>query len=197
MRKLLMVFTKNPEKGKVKTRLAKTIGDDAALEVYIRLLNHTKKFVGESNSDKAVFYSQEITGNDDWSAMGCQQVLQHPGDLGDRMKAAFDYAFAKEYQQVIIVGSDCPEVNSEIISEAFDALTHNDIVIGPAEDGGYYLLGMNQMHACFFENKSWSQEALFTETMHDVVKHKLKTQILKTCNDIDTIDDYEALKHLF
>ncbi len=192
-----MVFTKNPEKGKVKTRLAKSIGDDAALEVYIRLLKHTKKFVANSDSDKAVFYSENITENDDWLAMGCQQVLQHKGDLGDRMKAAFDYAFAKEYQQVIIVGSDCPEVNTDTISEAFDSLNNNDVVIGPAEDGGYYLLGMNKLHSCFFENKSWSQEELFTETIQDVVKHKLKTQILKTCNDIDTIDDYESLKHLF
>src|SRR5687768_12779189 len=154
-RRLLMVFVKNPVKGTVKTRLANTIGDDKALAVYQILLDITLQAVKTSQSQKAVFYSG-YHADDTWLKNGFLQFIQHGKDLGERMHNAFGTAFASGYEKVVIVGSDCPDLTGELIDEAFDALDHHDVVLGPAEDGGYYLLGIKKMYPDIFQNKTWS-----------------------------------------
>jgi len=195
---LLLVFTRNPELGKVKTRLAKTIGDQKALDIYKLLLHYTKKTIQNINCDKAVYYSEAIQENDIWENSKFQKNLQNGKDLGDRMCNAFKNAFNKDYEKVVVVGSDIFELQSIQILEAFKALDKHEVVIGPAKDGGYYLLGLKKMYPEIFNNKNWGTETIFQETMQDL--NNVDVHLLVELNDIDTYDDLkqhqELLKHI-
>jgi rSAM/selenodomain-associated transferase 1 len=139
---ILMVFIKNPVLGKVKTRLAKSIGDEKALHVYHLLLDHTQKTVRRINTDKAVYYSDYINEDDIWKNAEFQKFVQLGDNLGKRMSKAFLESFKMGYKKVVIIGGDCFELNEKIINDAFKILEENEVALGPAKDGGYYLLGM-------------------------------------------------------
>ncbi|HAS45392.1 MAG TPA: glycosyltransferase [Microscillaceae bacterium] len=187
---LLLIFTKNPELGKVKTRLAKTIGDQKALEVYQYLLGYTRDITLDlPNTDKAVFYSKFIDAADLWEATNYQKQVQQGEGLGERMSNAFAWGFDQKYQSIIIVGSDCIEITQAIITEAFQALQTQDFVIGPAKDGGYYLLGMNAFYPQVFENKTWSTASVFPDTIQDLKAKSNKIHYLPQLSDVDTEKD--------
>ncbi|MDZ4847332.1 MAG: TIGR04282 family arsenosugar biosynthesis glycosyltransferase [Chitinophagales bacterium] len=188
----LLIFMKNPVLGKVKTRLAKTIGEAKALEVYHLLLEHTFKITTSVSCDKFIFYSDHVEQNDNWGKNGHHQELQEGNDLGERMQNAFSHVFVQDYDKAIIIGSDCYELTSEMIEKAFNALDTRDAVIGPAKDGGYYLLGMKSMHSQLFESKRWSTDSVLQETVNDIQKMKLKLVMLETLNDIDEVDDLQS-----
>ena len=124
----IILFTKNPELGKVKTRLAKTIGNERALEIYKKLLTHTQSIVNPIDADKFVFYSDSINTDDQWSATDYYKKLQFDGDLGQRMAAAFQEVFSLGYQSICIIGSDCYELTSATIGEGFAKLANFDTV---------------------------------------------------------------------
>ncbi|WP_299056401.1 TIGR04282 family arsenosugar biosynthesis glycosyltransferase [uncultured Polaribacter sp.] len=188
-KKLLLIFTRNPELGKVKTRLAKTVGDEIALEIYKYLLQKTQKITSKVTSDKAVYYSVKIRENDIWEESTFQKNLQNGEDLGIRMLQAFKNSFKKGYQKVIIIGSDLPDITTEIIDEAFLQLDSSDVVLGPATDGGYYLLGMNTLHEKIFKNKNWGTDTVRAATLSDL-KDK-KVHLLPALNDVDVFADIE------
>lgn len=192
----LIIFVKNPEKGKVKTRLAKDIGDDQALHVYHRLLQYTKSISKPLNSEKLVYYSDFIDNNDLWDNMTFEKHLQNGADLGERMQNAFAEAFARGQQRVLIIGSDCVELETYMIKEAFAVLESNDVVIGPAKDGGYYLLGMRKFYPTLFENKPWSSEDLLMDTIIDLKKLNAPYYLLKTLSDIDHAEDLALMSKL-
>lgn len=194
---LLMVFVKNPQRGKVKTRLAKTVGDEKALQVYRILLDHTIIIAKRVNCDKAIFYSDYIDETDMWRKAKFNQFVQNGNDLGERMYNAFKYAFSKNYKNVVIIGSDCLELNEHIISEAFDILKDNEVVIGPAKDGGYYLLGMRKLYREVFINKQWSTENVLLDTLLDIAQLNISMKLLSTLSDIDEEKDLEVHKNLF
>ena len=182
-----MVFMKNPVKGKVKTRLAATVGDDKALEIYKILLQQTATVVGEIRiCDKAIFYADFIDKNDLWSKGEKQKYVQSGVDLGERMKNAFDVAFRMGYDKAIIIGTDCYDLNAEIIEEGFEKLNANDVVIGPAMDGGYYLIGMNCLHIELFERISWSTETVLADTLRILKQAQLIHHVLPIRTDVDT-----------
>ncbi|MEC4004370.1 TIGR04282 family arsenosugar biosynthesis glycosyltransferase [Flavobacterium sp. SUN052] len=185
----IILFTKNPELGKVKTRLAKTIGDEKALLIYKKLLNHTQSIVASIEQDKFVFYSDTINENDQWNEDGYYKKLQYNGDLGERMNAAFKEVFNLGYQSICIIGSDCYELNSEIIAEAFHKLENYEAVVGPTFDGGYYLLGMNKLHEQLFQNKAWSTDSVFIDTVSDFNTLHLSWHSLIKLSDIDEEKD--------
>ena len=137
---LIMVFVRNTQLGAVKTRLAATVGDQMALKIYRLLLKHTAQEVNKVSAYKKVFYSEYIKGVDIWGEMNFLKGLQSKGNLGQRMESAFKSAFTKGYQNVIIVGSDLYSLKSSHIETAIKQLKKNEVVIGPATDGGYYLL---------------------------------------------------------
>ena len=116
----LILFIKNPEKGKVKTRLAKTVGDDQALAIYKALLEHTRTLTLPVDATRFLFYSNQINQEDNWSSKNFQKEVQNNGDLGDRMKAAFAKAF-EQHDQVLIIGSDCASLTSEILKRCLGA----------------------------------------------------------------------------
>lgn len=187
---LLIVFAKNKLYGKVKTRLAKTIGEANAFKVYERLYHITEEqSVAVLNADIQVYYSHHIDSKA-WKAF--PKYIQKGETLGERMKNAFEGGFLAGYSNIIGIGADLPEIRSEIIENAFEQLTNYDFVFGPAEDGGYYLVGMNApegMHV--FENKPWSTVELMELTEAEIQLKGKKLCKLDMLNDIDNIDDLE------
>lgn len=184
---LIIVFTRNPELGKVKTRLAKTVGDLSALNIYKFLLEHTEKTLRTVNADKAVYYSVKIREEDIWDNIIYNKFKQEGEDLGLRMLNAFKNGFDSSYNKIVIVGSDLFDLKSKHIEEAFDRLDTHDVVIGPALDGGYYLLGMNALYPKLFKNKSWGTETVRKDTLNDLKNETVF--LLEELNDIDTFDD--------
>lgn len=184
---LLLIFTRNPELGKAKTRLAKTVGDETALEIYKFLLERTKSIASKVSSDKAVYYSVKIRENDIWNENIFQKHQQVGEDLGIRMLNAFKNGFDAGYKKVMIIGSDLYDLSSENIEKAFTALDKNDVVIGPAIDGGYYLLGMNSFQENIFKNKDWGTETVRQDTLADLEDKKVF--LLTELNDVDVFED--------
>jgi uncharacterized protein len=194
----LLIFTRNPELGKVKTRLAKTVGDETTLEIYRFLLKKTEEVTQKVTSDKAVFYSEKITENDLWNPEIFQKHLQLEGDLGMKMQQAFEQSFEKGYEKVVIIGSDLYDITPEIIENAFENLNTNDVVLGPAKDGGYYLLGMKSIHKPIFQHKKWGTATVLKETLGDLTDKKVF--LLEELNDVDVFEDIEfrpAFQHFF
>lgn len=193
-KKALIIFTKNPELGKCKTRLAETIGNNAALEVYKHLLQHTATVTEQIQADKFAFYSEGITKNDIWNDRIFRKKVQHGNDLGEKMKHAFNELFQAGYEKVVIIGSDLLDLETKQINKAFQALDTTKCVLGPAQDGGYYLLGLTKMLPFIFENKPWSTSRLWTETLNDLKENSVAFTTLETLNDIDTFEDLMASK---
>ena len=184
---LIMVFVRNPELGRVKTRLAKSIGDQAALETYKILSKHTSKIISEIDSDQLIFYSDKIQDNDIWTATNCKKQIQTKGDLGQKMLDAFQYGFSLSYKKIIIIGSDLYSLRPKHIESAFEQLENYDVVIGPALDGGYYLLGLNFIIPKIFNQKQWSTSSVLKETLSDL--KEFNVNLLEPLNDIDTYED--------
>ncbi|MEP2670315.1 MAG: TIGR04282 family arsenosugar biosynthesis glycosyltransferase [Cyclobacteriaceae bacterium] len=186
---LLIIFYRNPELGKVKTRLAATLGDDKALAVYLRLVNHTQSITENLLIDKMVCYSHYVDREDGWDNDGYLKQLQKGETLGDKLKYAVKGAFEKGYHSVGVIGSDCFELTEDILKESFEMLKSYDAVIGPAKDGGYYLLGMTQFVPDFFVNKKWSSESVSRDTIEDFKKLNLSYFELPELSDIDREED--------
>jgi hypothetical protein len=198
----LIIFIKNPVLGKVKTRLAATVGDEAALEVYEKLLKHTRGTTQQLPIDKHLFYSDSIDTADKWAEDVYEKHVQTQGvNLGDKMYDAFRLLHDKEYEKVVIIGSDCLELDGNILHEAYANLIENDTVIGPAIDGGYYAIGFNfekiendeEVLNKVFLGKDWSHENVAQEAIAAFKKLGLKTHILPELNDIDLEEDAKEL----
>ncbi len=192
MEKVLMIFVKNPEKGRVKTRLAESVGNAKALEIYRHLLKVTKSIAGGFPYDRQVWYSNFIEDDDIWEQEKFYKRLQSGEDLGDRMKTAFQRAFAEGYDRVVIIGSDCAALTEAIIGKAFKMLEETELVIGPSKDGGYYLLGMSNFYPGLFDDKAWSTSEVLKQTLDQAKSMDLSFELLPELNDIDTIEDLEA-----
>jgi len=192
---LLIIFTRNPEIGKCKTRLAKTVGDENAFKIYKILLQHTVDLTLSLDFDKVVSYSEQIIENDIWDKNVYQKQQQIGEDLGIRMLNAFKNGFQSGYEKVVLIGSDILDLKQQHIKAAFTALNLNDVVVGPAEDGGYYLLGMNTLYPSLFCHKKWGTESVRHDTLNDLKDQKVA--LLAMLNDIDIyndIKDYDNLK---
>jgi len=189
-RRSLIIFVRRPELGKVKTRLAAEVGDHEALRIYIRLLEHTRDMAKSVDCSRLLWYADKIESDDMWPATLFEKYRQPESDLGGRMKEAF--AKALEYHdKTIIIGSDCPKLSADIIEEAFAALDHQDVVIGPTYDGGYYLLGMKKLHEHLFEEMRWSVDDVFDTTVSRIGKLDLSHEVLTKLSDVDYKSDWE------
>ena len=185
----LIIFVKNPVLGKVKTRLAKTMGDEKALSIYKQLLAHTKSIVSQLEVNRFLFYSDHIE-KDDWEDHLFHKVVQSGDDLGSRMDDAFDYTFKNDNDRVIIIGSDCIDLTSEDLEKAFTVLDEVDVVIGPTEDGGYYLIGMNVHTPELFQNINWSTNQVYQQTLDRIVQNNYSWKALRQLSDIDNESDW-------
>lgn len=188
MSEALILFIKNPESGRCKTRLAKTIGEQKALLVYKKLLEHTRATALEINGHHYLFYDKFIDSSDNWPKERFDKRLQAPGDLGMRMSSAFR-ALLQDNDRAVIIGSDCPRINPRHILDAFQVLREKDLVIGPSFDGGYYLLGMRAHHDWLFENMPWSTDKVLDTTLSRIDDHKLSYSLLEKLHDLDDESD--------
>lgn len=193
----LIVFLKYPEKGYVKTRLAKDIGDEFTLKIYKTLIRNTLSLVKSFsdtqiyvfysfNKNKILFNKKKI--NKDWIF-----VEQSQGDLGKKMENAFQIVFDSGIKKALIIGTDIIGLTKDIIEDAFKSLEKDDIVIGQTEDGGYYLIGMKQIQDVFI-NIPWSTNKVFKRTLIKIHHLELDVKILPILFDIDLKDDWERAK---
>jgi len=185
-KKLLIVFVKNIKLGKVKTRLAKSIGDEGAFQVYKHLVDITEKATNQVSTEKHIYFSDVII-EEKWQKTS--KFIQKGANLGEKMKNSFKNGQKNKFDKIVLIGSDLPEISPEIIQKGFDELENHEIVFGPAEDGGYYLVGMTKPHYCVFENKPWSTTNLLEITINELKEKNISYSLLETLNDIDTIED--------
>ena len=185
----LLIFIKNPIPGKTKTRLAAQFGDDMALRMYARLLEHTRQAAQAVAARRLLFYSDFIDFRDAWPAASFHKHLQAPGDLGERMAAAFNTALV-DADRALIIGSDCPGISADLLETAFTALDTHDLVIGPARDGGYYLLGMKRLYPALFEHMTWSTDTVYAQTRSRADQAQLKVEVLPVLSDVDYLEDW-------
>lgn len=186
---LLIIFVKNLIPGKVKTRLAKEIGIDGALDVYKYLVEYAYEITKDLDYAKAVFYSEYVEIEDTWDTNEYKLFVQKGNDLGERMLNAFAHAFNKKFKKVVIIGSDCYELKPKHIEEAFEQLDHHDVVIGPATDGGYYLIGMNKLYPQLFHGKKYSNENVLSDVLTEIGEMNADFHLLPELSDIDTFQD--------
>lgn len=187
---LVLVFAKNILLGKVKTRLAVTIGVQNAFEVYKFLVEITERETNRlQDADVQIWFSDVVVG-DKWP--NCPKFVQQGADLGERMSTAFQHGFDAGYERIIGIGSDLPDLTAEIIQQGLDALDSNDTVFGPAEDGGYYLLGMKKLQPLIFDNQAWSTHHLLLDTVEKLNENDISYQLLITLNDVDNLEDLRA-----
>ncbi len=185
---LIIVFAKPARSGEVKTRLAKDIGNDLALEFYKTMLFHTRsvlrKIVKELECDIEIHLTENINESI-WDEFKCKPQVE--GDLGQKMYSAFHQAFKCGYKHVVLIGSDLPELSSSHLKQALLRLENSDLVLGPSKDGGYYLIAMNKNHPELFTDIQWSTETVLKNTLEKAAN--LKSALLPVENDVDTIED--------
>jgi len=150
----------------------------------------SEQALGLTATDRFLYYSNEITAGDAWLAQDFHKRLQHPGDLGERMLDGFRIAFEEGYDKVVIIGSDCPGIDTDYLNEAFVALDDHDVVIGPALDGGYTLLGMRTFTPTLFKNIAWSTSEVLPATLARAAAVGRSVHQLKPLSDVDYLADW-------
>ena len=188
-KEVVLVFQKNEVLGKVKTRLASGMGELRALEIYRQLVQMTYSALAEVPASIWTYFSDFIPETVNFPI--AKSFAQEGQDLGERMAGAFARSFEMGMDKVVLIGTDCPTLQSQHLNEAFEALTDSDLVLGPATDGGYYLIGMKRRADYLFEGISWSTSQVLTETLNVASQHGLTTTLLQELNDIDTSEDWE------
>lgn len=190
----LLVFAREPVLGRVKTRLAAGIGAEAALAIYRELLALTAAAVAAAQVPATVWLAEAPAAFEpgqarpEWPGLPWR-VQPAAGSLGERMAQAFGEAFAAGAGRVVIIGTDCPGLSAELLRQAFDQLLSHDLVVGPADDGGYYLIGMTELHPALFANKAWSTATVLPDTLADAARLGLRVAQLPTLHDVDSAQD--------
>ena len=180
--------------GKVKTRIAKTMGDEAALQAYHELLEHTERICTEAEAERIVYYGAHVEKEDRWSEAHYKKKVQEGTDLGSRMSKAFEAEVEKE-SSVILIGSDCGQLSTKFIELAFQRLKKFDVVLGPTFDGGYYMIGMRTFVPELFQDIAWSTEQVYPATLMRVLMAGKSFCELPMLQDIDFEEDYVAWKN--
>jgi rSAM/selenodomain-associated transferase 1 len=189
LEEIIIVFTKFPGEGKVKTRLAQSIGNKAAVEVYSRLLYHTEAQLIKSKKKYVVYWGNYIPTDTSFFASASAHYLQCEGDLGDRMKTAFEDQFNAGYSAVYGIGCDCYDFDSQHIADASSVLKAKEVVYGPALDGGYYLVGMKKMQPFLFENLPWSTAELLEICKQRLNENMVNFDEIASVSDVDYYED--------
>ena len=195
MKTVLLIFSKSPILGKVKNRLSKNIGLESSLHIYKKLLEHTAS-VAQKSRIKTVLFQNEL--NPELKATFknvADYQIQKGKNLGEKMENAFRWAFSLKYKNVILIGSDLWSLDKDTLIEAKKALEHNEVVIGPCYDGGYYLIGMKNFNNKIFKNISWSKKQVFKQTLSKVLENSV--YYLEIKNDIDNKESLKAHPSLY
>lgn len=188
----LVIFVKNARRGHVKTRLASSLGEDKALAIYLALCERVRNVCLGFFGKCYVYYSEYIPSEPDlWEDDFFIKRKQDPViDLGLRMKAACN-ELLPVHSSVILIGTDIPHLTTNILEESILLLENTDVVLGPSDDGGYYLIGMKKTNDYLFQNMTWSIDTVLSESIQRINMNKMTYNLLKTLSDIDTADDWE------
>jgi hypothetical protein len=186
-----LVFVRAPEPGRVKTRLAATLGAEGALRVYRRLAEQTVREARALGGELRIHFTPadreaQVRA---WLGEGALYLPQADGDLGARMEAAFAAAFDAGARRVVIIGSDLPDLSAALLRRAFDALDEHPAVLGPAHDGGYYLLGLGAPLPAVFRDMPWSTDAVLPLTLARLRAAGIEPALLPPLRDVDEVHD--------
>jgi len=198
----LILFTKYPTPGFVKTRLIPLLGANASAGLHKTLTEITVNKILAAESICDFVPEVQFTGADhhqtlNWLGPRFVYKKQVDGSLGHRMNFAFKMAFDLGFSKVVAIGCDTPYISPEILSQAFQQLNDNDVIIGPASDGGYYLLGINCFCPDIFENIDWGSSIVLSQTFERIAQRALKVSLLTVLSDIDRPDDFLAFRKRF
>jgi rSAM/selenodomain-associated transferase 1 len=192
-----LFFVKYPEKGKVKSRLSKKMDESQVLILYKNFVEDLLDMLNTIDCAKIVCYypSSEIDSFKNWLDDNYKYLPQKGENLGERLKNCFVEGFNLGYEKLIVIGSDSPDLTAEIINDSFKKLDEFDSVIGPCEDGGYYLLGFkkNSFLPNIFNKIPWSTSEVFKKSIEIFNKSNYNFFVLPKWLDVDTIDDLESL----
>ena len=186
----LAIFARLPVSGKVKTRLAATVGESRALDIYTYLLDHTITIALSTKASVYIFFEGGLPPASTWHP-GITYLPQPTGNLTVKLNHAISF-LSESYKHIVIMGSDCPEITTAEIDECFYLLISNDFVLGPASDGGFYLLGSNQHHHDLLNDIQWSTSMVLDQLLRNIKREGHSYALLKTLADIDTEEDWNA-----
>jgi uncharacterized protein len=193
----VILFVKLPEKGKVKSRLAQSMDEDLVLRLYENMVLDTIDMLTGGGFPLRICFTPPNARDRilEWLGQEYHSFPQIGDDLGVRMKKAFERVFSEDVKYALLIGSDIPGLTAKIINEAFTALLTDDMVIGPADDGGYYLIGFRNksFEPGIFHDKAWSTRTVFRETMDELHNKSLKIHVLPNLIDVDTMDNLKTL----
>ncbi len=196
----LLIFTRWPEAGKTKTRLIPAIGAEEAAKLQQQLTEKTtdlaRSFLRQDPIAKAVtiFYTGAMQSQmEQWLGTDFTYQPQASGNLGDRLASAFQWAFDRGSQKALVMGIDCPGITLEHLETAFTALNDYPVAIGPALDGGYYLLGLKESNPTYFENIDWGTDRVYQQTLVKFSENSDRHYPLETLPDIDRPEDLKYL----
>lgn len=191
----VIVFLKAPRPGFVKTRLAASLGDDRACRIYTQLVEGLLSRINTLTDVELRFTPDDaIDECSRWIQEGWLGIAQGDGGLGERLARAFKEAFQRGADRVIAIGSDCPDVGEEEIREANRALDDHSVVVGPAKDGGYWLIGMNAWYPVLFEGIDWSTDRVLAQTESAAGEMDLSIALLDTLEDIDDLESWQRFE---
>ncbi|MCP4295684.1 MAG: glycosyltransferase [Proteobacteria bacterium] len=190
----LIIFCRYPLPGLAKTRLIPGVGAEKAAQIHKELAEFTLKIVQSFALKKDISIEVSFMGDDlklmkSWLGDHLNYSTQTKEDLGLNMLDAFNRSFEQNYQKVVIIGTDCPEISSSTLEIAFSSLEDHDLVVGPAYDGGYYLIGLSKEIPGLFSNITWGSESVFDETMKHCTKDNIGYHLLEKLHDIDRPED--------
>jgi rSAM/selenodomain-associated transferase 1 len=192
----LIIFARYPTPGQVKTRLIPRLGAVGAAHLYRQMaeqtLHHALSLAAQRPLGIGVWYTGgEAAALAAWLGPQVAYHRQHGGDLGQRLQAAFAGAFAQGHRAVVAIGTDCPDLNTALLAEAFDQLQHHSLVLGPARDGGYYLIGLREPQPRLFEGIPWSSATVLATTVERADQLGLMPAYLATLSDVDRPEDLD------
>jgi rSAM/selenodomain-associated transferase 1 len=198
MTKHLIIFTRYPEPGKTKTRLIPVLGEQGAANLHRQMVEKTLMIARQFQELEPLSIEIRFTGGNldvmqNWLGSDLIYDAQCFGDLGDRMRKAFQIAFTEGNNQIILIGTDCPFLTVDILDQGFKALQEYSIVLGPAKDGGYYLIGLNRYIPNIFENIPWGTSEVFQKTLNCCETLNLSVSQLPQLSDIDRPEDLDSI----
>jgi rSAM/selenodomain-associated transferase 1 len=198
----LLIFTRFPVPGQTKTRLIPALGQEGAANLQRQLTEHIVELAHQASRVYPIAITLVYTGGTEaqmrqWLGTGFDYVEQHSGDLGDRLQGAFQRAFSQGSERVVVIGIDCPFITEKLLKTAFTVLADQDVAIGPALDGGYYLFGLNSSNPSYFQDIDWGTERVYLQTLAKIHQNGDRHYALPPLPDIDRPSDLERLKPQF
>ncbi|MEB3227533.1 MAG: TIGR04282 family arsenosugar biosynthesis glycosyltransferase [Synechocystis sp.] len=198
----LLIFTRFPVPGRTKTRLIPALGPGGAASLQRQLTEHVVKIATQLSQHQPIAITLVYTGGTEtqmqqWLGTDLDYASQQEGDLGDRLQGAFQAAFAQGSDKVMVIGIDCPFITSELLITAFEALDTHQAVIGPALDGGYYLLGLTAPRPQYFQQIDWGTDQVYAQTLAKIEHTGEGHQVLPPLPDIDRPPDLAHLTPQF